>query len=169
MRIQHVQAESKFPKTSHLITNLAYRLKPHHKRNQCLRARLDTCTDVNILPASVCKLVFCNPDLKKLAPSRLEIRTYTTYTIKLVGSCTFYLVNPDTKHLQEVTFYVASSNGRVLLSCATMHALAFIQPHTRLDYPPPRASLITSSTDHLKKTKCQPVIHVSRSESTVSN
>ena len=31
LRIQCVQAESKFPKTSHLITNLAYKLKPHHK------------------------------------------------------------------------------------------------------------------------------------------
>ena len=52
VKIQYVQAESKFP-TSHLITNLAYKLKPHHKRNQYLRARFDTCTDVNIMPASV--------------------------------------------------------------------------------------------------------------------
>ena len=42
----------------HLITNLAYRLKPHHTRNLYLRARLDTCTDVNLMPASVYKLVF---------------------------------------------------------------------------------------------------------------
>ena len=49
VRIQCVQAEFKFPKTSHLITNLAYKLKPPHKRNQYLRARLDTCTDVNII------------------------------------------------------------------------------------------------------------------------
>ena len=32
MRIQCIQAESKFPKTCHLITNLAYKLKPHHKQ-----------------------------------------------------------------------------------------------------------------------------------------
>ena len=134
--IQHVQADSKFPTTFHLITNLAYKLKPHHKRNQYMRARLDTCTEVNIMPASVYKLVFCDPDLKKLAPSRLEIGTYTTETVKSVSSCIFYLVHPDTKHLQEVTFYVASNNGSVLLSCATMFALGLIQPHTRLDYLP---------------------------------
>ena len=110
VKIQHAQAKSKFPTKSHLTTNLAYNLKPHHKRNQYLRRRLDTCANVNIMPVSVYKLVFCDPDLKKLAPSRLEIWTYTTNTVKLVGSCTFYLVHPDTKHLQEVTFCVASNN-----------------------------------------------------------
>ena len=43
-----------------------------------------------------------------------------------------------------------------------------IQPHTRLDYLPPRAILITSSADHPKKTKSQVNIHVSRKESMVS-
>ena len=66
-----------------------------------------TCTDVNIMPASVYKLVFNDPDLKKLAPSTLEIGTYTTDTVKIVGSCLFYLVHQDTKKLPEVTFYVA--------------------------------------------------------------
>ena len=89
--------------------------------------------------------------------------------MKSVGSCTFYLLHPDTEHIQEVIFYVASNNGSVLLSCATMLALGLIHPHIRLDYLPPRASLITSSADHPKKTKCQQVINVSKSESTVSN
>ena len=88
------------------------------------------------MPASVYKLVFHDPDLQKLAPSKLEIGTYTTDTVKLVGSCTFYLVHPDTKCLQEVTFYVTSNNGSVLMSCATTLALGLIQPHTRLDYLP---------------------------------
>ena len=101
-------------------------------------------------------LVFHDPDLQKLAPSRLEIGTYTTDTVKLVYSCTFYLV------YFLVTFFVASNNGSILLSCATMHALGLIQPCTRLDYLPPRTSLITSSADHPKKTKCQPAMHVSR-------
>ena len=85
----------------HLITNLAYRLKLHHTRNQCLRARLDTGTDVNLMPASVYKLVFYDPDLKRLAPSTLEIGTYTTNKVKIVGSCLFYLIHQDTEKLQE--------------------------------------------------------------------
>ena len=87
--------------------------------------------------ASVHKLVFWDPDLKKLAPSKLEIGIYATDRVKLVGgSHTFYLVHPDTKHLQAVTLYVASNNGSVLLSSAIMLAPGLIQPHTNLDYLP---------------------------------
>ena len=59
------------------------------------------------MPASVYKLVFNDPELKKLVTSNLKICTYTTDTVKIMGSCLFYLVHPDTKKLQEVTFYVA--------------------------------------------------------------
>ena len=76
----------------HLITNLAYRLTLHHTRNLYLRARLDTCADVNLMSVSVYKLVFQDPNMKKLDPSSLEIGTYTTDTVKTVGSCVFYLV-----------------------------------------------------------------------------
>ena len=99
VKIQYTQANSKIPTPHHHITNLAYRLKPHHKRNQYLISRLDTCANLNIMPVSVYKLVFQNPDCKKLAPSKLEICTYTTNTVKLVGSCMFHLVHPDTKCL----------------------------------------------------------------------
>ena len=134
VKIQCTQANTKFPTPHYLITNLAYWLKPHHKRNQYLRARLDTCANVSIMSAIVYKLVFHNPNCKKFAPSRLEIGTYTTDTVKLVGSCMFYLVHPDSKCLLEVTSYVASNNGNVLLSCATTLALGLIQPRSRLDY-----------------------------------
>ena len=44
-----------------------------------------------------------------------------------------------------------------------------LQPHTRLDYLPPRMSLITSSVDHPKKTKSQvTTVHSSGKESPVS-
>ena len=162
-KTQHRKAESKFPTPHHLITNLYYQLKPFHKRNQYLRARLD----VNIMPVSVYKLVFQDCDCKKLAPSKLEIGTYMTDTFQLVGSCVFYLVHPDTKYLQEVTFYTASNNDSVLLSCVTTPALGLIQPHSRLDYLPPGDNLITSSSDHQKKTKSKINVHVSRQESTV--
>ena len=45
--------EQRVPRPIHLITNLAYRLQPHHHRNLYLRARLDTCADVNLMPASM--------------------------------------------------------------------------------------------------------------------
>ena len=56
-------------------------MKPHHKRNLYQRARIHTCANVNIMPVSVYKLVFQDPDYKKLASSKLEIGTYTTDTV----------------------------------------------------------------------------------------
>ena len=164
VKIQWSQAEyKKIPTSSHLITNLAYKLKPHQTRNQYLRTRLDTCVDVNIMPASVYKLVFNDPELKKLAPSTLQIGTYTTDTLKVVGSCLFYLVYLDTKKLQEVIFLCCTNDGSVLLSCTATLALGLIQLCTRLDYLPWRDNLITSSLDHPKKTK-RMSIHSSRRE-----
>ena len=125
---------------------------------------MDTYADVNEMPASVYELVFKDPDLKKLPPSTLEIGTYTTDTVKIVGSCVFYLVHLDTKKLHEVIFFVATNDGSVLLSCTTTHALGLIQPCTRLDYLLPRASLITSSVNHPKKTKSKMSIHSLRKE-----
>ena len=164
----HTQASSKkIPTPTHLITNLAYRLQPHHTRNQYLRARLDTCADVNIMPTSVYCLLFKDPELKKLDPCNMKIGTYTKDAVKIVGSCKFYLVHPDTKQLQEVTFFVAKNDGSVLLSCTTTLALGLIQPRTRLDYLPPRASLITSTVDHPQKTRCQVAVHSSTTDSAI--
>ena len=101
VKIQCTQSNFKIPTPHHLITNLTNRLKPHHKRNQYLRARLDTYANVNIMPASVYRLVFQDPDCKKHVPSKLEIGTYITNIVKLVGSFVFYLVHPDTKHLKK--------------------------------------------------------------------
>ena len=145
--------EQRVPKATHLITNLAYRLQPHHHRNLYLRARLDTCADVNLMPASMYQLVFKSPKMQKLTPSNLPVGTYTTDSVKIVGSYKFYLVHLDTKKLLETIFYVAMNDGSVLLLCKTTLLLGLIQPRSRLDYLPPRASLITSSADHPKKMK----------------
>ena len=154
--------EQNVPRSTQLTTNLAYILKPHHTRNLYLTARFDTCTDVNLMPASMYQLVFNDAKMQKLAPSKLQVGTYTTDTVKIVESCTFYLVHPDTKKLIEVTFYVAMNDGSVLLSCKTTLLLGLIQPRPRLDYLSPRASLITSSADHPKKTKA--VLHTQKQE-----
>ena len=129
---------------------------------------MDTSGDVNIMQASVYKLVFNNPELQKLAPSTLEIGTYTADTVKIIGSCLFYLVHPYTKKLQGVTFYVAQNDGSVLLSCTITLALGLIQSCTRLYYFPPKASLITSSVDHPKKYK-RVSVHSSRKEVSAQN
>ena len=78
-----------------------------------------------------------------------------TDTVKILGTCIIYLVHPDSKKMKEVIFYIASNEGSVLLSCNTSLALDLIHPRPRLNYLPPRASLITSSADHPRKTKVQ--------------
>ena len=128
------QVETKIPAPQHLITNLAYKLKLHHKRKQYLRARLDTCAAVNIIPASVYWLIFDDP---KLDPSRkLEIGTYTTDKIKVIVSCILFAVYPDTQCLKEVAFHVTSHEGSVVLSHVTTLELSLIQFHNILDHIP---------------------------------
>ena len=136
-----------------------------------MRARLDTCADVNIMPTSVYKLVFRDPNWEMLTPNKLQIGTYTNDIVKIVGTCKLYLVHPDTKKLIETIFYVATNDGSVFLSCKSTLALDLIQPRSSLDYLPPRASLITSTQDHPKKTKQVQVpvqIHSSKKLSTQS-
>ena len=123
VRLQCVQASSKIPTTSYLITNLAYKLKPHHKRNQYLRARLDQCKH------NACQCLQASLSWSRVAESCTQKdrdwHIYLQYS-KIGWILCFYLVYPDTKCLQEVTFYVASNNGSVLLSCATTLALGLI-------------------------------------------
>ena len=80
--------------------------------------------------------------------------------MKIVGTCKLYLVHPDTKKLIETTFCVANNDGSMLLSCNSTITLDLIQPRSRLDYLPPRASLIISMQDHPMKTKqAKPAAH----------
>ena len=66
LQTQSNQAAGKqIPQPVHLIMNLAFHLKPHHTRNMYLRVWLDTCTDVNIMQASMYQLLFKDPEMKK--------------------------------------------------------------------------------------------------------
>ena len=154
--MKSTQVETKIPAPKHLITNLAYRLKSNHKKIQYLRARLGTCADINIMPVSVYKLVCKDPDCKKLASSsKLEIGTYTTVKIKVIGSCTLFVVHPETQCLREVTFHVTSHEGSVVLSCLTTFELSLIQPCNNLDFISSSASLISSNADYPRRNGSQ--------------
>ena len=107
------------------------------------------------MPVSVYRLIYHDHDLKKLSPGQLKIGTYTTDTIKIMGTSIIYLLHLDSKKLTEMIFYIASNEGSVLLSCKTSLTLGLIQSRPRLEYLPPRVSLITSNVDHLRKMKAQ--------------
>ena len=137
-------------------------LKPNLKKTQYLRARIDTCADVNILPVSMYKLIYDDPDCKKFSPSNNEIATYTTDKIKIIGSCELLVVHPDTSSLKQVIFQVTSHEGSVVLQCETSLGLSLIQPHSNLDQIPESASLICSNADHPMKRKSKKSVQVSK-------
>ena len=149
------------------MANLAYHLQEHHKRNQYPRARLDTCADVNLMPMAVYCLMFKDPGLRNLTPCNTEMETYTNEVVKIIGTCYFYLVHPESKQLIKVLFFVAKENGSVLLSCRTTMELGLIRLCARIDYLPPRASLLTSTCDQPSKTRThKPNIHCTKEKIT---
>ena len=108
------------------------------------------------MPVSDYQLIFKDADCMKLAPSsKLEIGTYTTDKIKVVGSCSLLAVHPHTQCLKEVTFHVTSYEGNVDLSCATTLELSLIQSHSSLNFVPSSASLISSKADYSRKNELQ--------------
>ena len=50
----------------HLYANIQYKLQLYHKHNKYLGVQLDTCTDVNVMPESVYKLIFNDSQTSKL-------------------------------------------------------------------------------------------------------
>ena len=154
-------ASQKIPAAQHLITNLAYKLKPHHNRTQYLGARLDTCADITTMPASVYQLIFDDRDCKKLASSsKLEIGTSTTDNISY---WILYFVCHTSRYPvfegSDIPCYI--HEGSVVLSCVTTLELSLIQPCNNLDYIPSSASLISSKADHPRK-KSQKNMQVSK-------
>ena len=69
LQVQSTQAEPSYIAPQQPVTNLEYKLTPHKKRTKFLRARKDTCANVNLMPISVYQLLYTYPDCQKLAPS----------------------------------------------------------------------------------------------------
>ena len=156
MQAKYTKDNTKKNKPQHLVTNIEYKLKPHRKRTKFLRAKIDTCSNVNLIPIGVYKVMYKDLHCSKLEPSnKTAVKTYTTEKIKIVGSCKMFVVHPDTKLLHEVTFHVTSHEGSVIVSCATSLELSLIHPHTNLDAVPEEGSLICSRPDMPKKKKKQ--------------
>ena len=82
--------------------------------NICVQ--LDTHADVNLMPGSVYKLVFNNPESSKLAKNDIDLTVYTRHSVDLIGKCTFYMLSKGMKQPVKVDFYIAKEEGSVLLS-----------------------------------------------------
>ena len=79
MQAKYAKENTKMNKPQHLVTNIEYKLKPHRRRTKFLRAKIDTCSNVNLIPINVNKLVYKDKDCTKLEPSnKAAVKTYTT-------------------------------------------------------------------------------------------
>ena len=98
MQTKSMQAEKKCLDVQYLVTNLEYKLKPHSRRTKFLMARIDTCSNVKVMPVSVYHVMYKDPDCAKLAPSKKNgIYTYITEKIPVIGSCELFVLHPNTK------------------------------------------------------------------------
>ena len=134
-----------------LYANIPYWLKPYHNHNKYLHVQLDTCADVNLMPESVYQLVFNDPHTAKIAKNDIDLTVYTRHSVDFIGKCTFYMLNKATKQPIKVDFYIGKEEGSVLLSQQTVFQLQLLEVKPRLEYLPPRATLISSAADHPKK------------------
>ena len=126
MQIKPVQADHESCETQQLFTHLEYKLKYHRRSTKFLRAR--------IMPASMYKKIFKDPDCSKLMQNQSEgIYTYTTEKILVIGSCEQLVLHPDDKCFLKVPFHVVSVEGSVIVLCATSINLNLIWIHNELD------------------------------------
>ena len=149
MQIKPKQAYQESCETQQLFTPLEYKLKYHRRNTKFLRARIDTCSNTNVMPASIYKKIFKDPDCSKLTQIQSEgIYTYTTEKIPVIGSCELLVLHPDDKCFLKVPFHVVSIEGSVIVSYATSINLNLIQIHSELDTNVPDcARLYYSSAD----------------------
>ena len=103
------------------------------------------------MPKSIYKLVFNDSHTSKLAKSVIDITVYMRHSVDPIGKCTFFMLSKDTKQPIKVDFYITKDEGSVLLSCETAFQLKLLDVQTRLEYLPPRATLISSAADYPKK------------------
>ena len=102
MTIQDKQVNTSVPVPKHLFTNLEFKVKPHKRKTKFLQARVDTCADVNLMPVSIYKKLFKDEDCTQIIPNNLQLGTYTSKKVKVIGSYNLYIIHPDTRCLEEI-------------------------------------------------------------------
>ena len=103
------------------------------------------------MPESVYKFIFNDPQTTKLAKNDIDLMVYTRHSVDLIGKCSFYMLSKATKQPIKVEFYVAKEEGSVVLSQETVFQLQLLNVKPRLEYLPPRVTLMSSAADHPKR------------------
>ena len=143
------KCRSRNNKLTKRVTNLQYKVKPLGKRTKFLRARIDTCSNANMMPAGIYKTLYNDPNCTKLPPSKKNgINTYTRQRIPVIGSCELFVLHQEDQCFHKVKFQVVGAEGSVIISCATSINLNLIQIPNQLNAKiPDCARLVYSSAD----------------------
>ena len=134
-----------------VMVTIPYAETPNAEPKDCLRMRVDTCADINIMPLSVYQTIFDDVTKQKLLPTGIQVTTYNDSTLDLIGRCTLYLQHPNKSEKVAATFYVTQDEGSVLLSCSTSLKLEVIEVPEQRPIPP-YMPIYTSSIDKPKFT-----------------
>ena len=82
-----------------------------------------------------------------IAPSDLQLGTYTNKKLKILGSWSLYIIHPDTKCISEITFLWLA-----MKAISWFHAqLVLIKPDDRLDHLPPEHNVISQQCWQVKR------------------
>ena len=79
------------PEKSLLMAVLAYTTKADTYHSKKLRMCIDTAADVNVIPVSVYRMVFQDPNLESLKSMNMTLGAYTNSEIPVLGKYTLYL------------------------------------------------------------------------------
>ena len=113
-----------------MMVTVPYTRNQNSDFKDCLRMRVDTCADINIMPLSVYQTIFDNPKKEKLMPTGIQVTTYNDSTLDLLGRCTLYL--------QQDTW---ENRSHILHDPGGRQRITFMQHITQArGYPSPRAS-----------------------------
>ena len=134
MKVQEKKPHTSVPVLKQLVTNLEFKVQLHKRKTKFLRARVDTCADVNLMPLSIYQKLFKDTDCTQIEPRNLQLETYTNVRVKIIGSCYLYIMHLDTRCLEKVRFHVAGNKGSVLISCTTSPELGLIKPEEKSDH-----------------------------------
>ena len=110
-----------------VMVTVPYTRNQNEEAKDCLRMRVDTYADINIMPLSMYQTIFNDPKKEKLLPTGIQVTMYNDSTLNLIGRCMLYLQHPKTQEKVMATVYVTQEEGSVLLSCSTSLKLEVIQ------------------------------------------
>ena len=97
-KVNQVKELQEPPVDKKIVTvTVLYTRNQNEEAKDCLRMRVDTCADINIMPLSVYQTIFNDPKKEKLLPTGIQVTTYNDSTLDLIGDACYICSTPKPK------------------------------------------------------------------------